>query len=258
MFDSKNKNKRFCSIKCQNKAMWESPGYREKMCVKNKEVHNSPEMIEKKLKQWQDPIFKEKMILIQKEVRNRPIVKENFRRKITEFAQKDENRKKMSEFQTKYQNNEDVKEKNRLRCVEMWKNSDYRERLSQIHRDRWCNTEWVANYYSSHGKYYEYELPSGKIVKIQGYEPAALNELLKQYTEDDIMIGVKEINKEIGRIKYIQDDIEHSYYPDFYIKSTNTIIEVKSTWTYEKWKEKNELKKQACIDKGLNFKFMFI
>ena len=33
-------------------------------------------------------------------------------------------------------------------------------------------------------------------------------------------------------------------------------IEVKSTWTYNKQKEKNLLKQQACLDIGFKFKFM--
>ena len=43
------------------------------------------------------------------------------------------------------------------------------------------------------------------------------------------------------------------YFCDIYIPKTNTIYEVKSTWTYERNIEVNLLKKQACIDAGFNF-----
>ena len=43
------------------------------------------------------------------------------------------------------------------------------------------------------------------------------------------------------------------YYPDIYIKSLNKIIEVKSTWTYKMYKEKNIAKWNATINSGYEF-----
>lgn len=51
-------------------------------------------------------------------------------------------------------------------------------------------------------KFKEYTLPSGKILKLQGYELFGIEYLLKKYKEYDIIQGVKEINKEIGFIYY--------------------------------------------------------
>lgn len=99
-------------------------------------------------------------------------------------------------------------------------------------------------------------LPSGRIVKIQGYEPQVLDELLKTYVENDIVIGVKEMNKTIGQIKYEFEGRLKTYYPNFYIKSENKIIEVKSQWTFDKWKEKNLAKEQACLQQGFKFEFV--
>jgi len=48
------------------------------------------------------------------------------------------------------------------------------------------------------------------------------------------------------------------YYPDIYIKSENKIIEVKSDYTMKQHKNINLLKRQACLDKGLQFEFMII
>jgi len=47
----------------------------------------------------------------------------------------------------------------------------------------------------------------------------------------------------------------HRYYPDFYIKKDNKIIEVKSIYTYNIDIEKNLLKQKACLDAGYNFEF---
>jgi hypothetical protein len=87
----------------------------------------------------------------------------------------------------------------------------------------------------------DYTLPSGKTVKIQGYENYGLDYLLKSYTEEQIAIGRKnqpEIwwNDAKGK--------KHRYYCDFYIPHEDMVIEVKSTWTYEKGKECEKLARQ--------------
>jgi hypothetical protein len=108
-------------------------------------------------------------------------------------------------------------------------------------------------------KYKEYTLPSGKIVKIQGNEAYALDMLLKKYEENDIFVGRKNIENEIGQITYIdKNNHTHIYYPDIYVKSENKIYEVKSQFTYDIHKKINELKKQAVLDKNIEFKFLII
>jgi type III secretory pathway component EscU len=44
------------------------------------------------------------------------------------------------------------------------------------------------------------------------------------------------------------------YYPDFYIPKENLIIEVKSQWTLELHKDKNQAKFQAVKEAGFNFR----
>lgn len=104
----------------------------------------------------------------------------------------------------------------------------------------------------------EYNLPSGKVVKIQGYENFALDILLSKYEEDDLFISYYEIKEEIGILNYLMDDIDRIYIPDIYIKSENKIIEVKSEYTYNIEIDKNRLKREACIEIGLNFEFWII
>lgn len=101
-------------------------------------------------------------------------------------------------------------------------------------------------------KFKEYTMPSGKIIKIQGYENIALNELVNIYLENDINTG-----KYTPKIEYFKenDDNIHLYFPDIFIKSINKIIEVKSTWTYNKDLEVNTLKAEACKNNGYNFEF---
>jgi len=97
-------------------------------------------------------------------------------------------------------------------------------------------------------RYKEYKMPSGDIRKVQGYEPFALDILLKKYKEDDI----KTDRKDIPRITYIVNEINKFYFPDIYIPSENKIIEVKSSWTY-KCKLDNIQEKANATKKGFNY-----
>lgn len=101
-------------------------------------------------------------------------------------------------------------------------------------------------------KFKEYIFPCGEARLVQGYEPLALNILVEQgYTSKDIMTD----KQTVPEIWYFNNEINHRYFPDIFIPNENRIIEVKSTWTYEKEKDKNLLKAQACRDSGYIFEF---
>lgn len=78
---------------------------------------------------------------------------------------------------------------------------------------------------------------------LQGYENVAIDELLKTYNENDI---------ELDNIPKIPFDNKW-YFPDIFIPIKNLIIEVKSSYTYEKQLEKNLLKAKATIEFGYNY-----
>ena len=98
-------------------------------------------------------------------------------------------------------------------------------------------------------KYKEYRMPSGQIRKVQGYEPYALDELVKLFTEEQI----KTDRTDIPFIDYNSDGKQRRYFPDIYIPHENRIIEVKSTWTYSCKTDYIKEKQQACIDAGYNY-----
>lgn len=104
----------------------------------------------------------------------------------------------------------------------------------------------------------EYKLPSGKVVKVQGYENFALDILLKKYNEDEISITYADIKEEIGTINYLLESQSKIYLPDIYIKTYNKIIEVKSKYTYLIEESKNIVKKETCISMGIDFEFWII
>ena len=94
------------------------------------------------------------------------------------------------------------------------------------------------------------------VFKIQGFEGNAIDILLNTYKEDDIETSRKEITKLVGSFMYNLEGIDRRYFPDIYIKSINTIIEVKSEYTFSKDLVKNNLKKLSVENKNINFEYM--
>ena len=95
----------------------------------------------------------------------------------------------------------------------------------------------------------DYTLPSGEIIQVQGYENLALDELFENnYKEDEIITQCDEIEYEFN-------NKIHYYYADIYLINENKIIEVKSTWTFDKDYDKNIAKKNACLEQGFDFEF---
>jgi hypothetical protein len=98
-----------------------------------------------------------------------------------------------------------------------------------------------------------YSMPSGKIVKVQGYEGIGIDELLKSgFTEDEIDVHCKTIYREF---LYHYNGLYRSYLPDIYIPKTNTIIEIKSDYIYMKERLQNIQKAKCCIALGYEFEF---
>jgi hypothetical protein len=110
--------------------------------------------------------------------------------------------------------------------------------------------------YGGRYKWHKFILPSGAVVKTQGYENKAILLLLLSYNEEDIIIGGKAIRKELGNIFYVCNEKKHLYVPDIYIKSLHTIIEVKSEWTFQKNEDINALKMAAVLKSGIKFRYM--
>jgi len=102
---------------------------------------------------------------------------------------------------------------------------------------------------TQNSRYKTYSLlsPSNKECRVQGYERFVVPKLWETYGEMDVIINKKEIPK----IYYFYNR-RRKYYPDAFVRSTNTIIEVKSTYTI-----KCELlipKMESCISLGYNIK----
>ena len=68
---------------------------------------------------------------------------------------------------------------------------------------------------------------------------------------------LNKISVENGKtIKYFFDGRKRVYFSDFYLESKNLIIEIKSSYTYKRYLNKNLAKQKACLDQGYNFIFI--
>lgn len=97
-----------------------------------------------------------------------------------------------------------------------------------------------------------YIFPSGKEISCQGYEPLALDKLIKQdnILEEDIVTGCKNV----PTIWYNDtQNKKHRHYVDIFIPSQNRCVEVKSTWTAEKKKDNIFFKQEAAKQLGYNY-----
>jgi len=251
--ESQNKPDNKLKKSIRMKKLWNDKKFRDKM----EEYYIREDVCKQKsyiMKEISNTVeFKEKMSIISKEVGNRPEVKKFRSDKLKQYHIEH------PEFKNQLRDNWlDPVYRNKM-CLIQKEIQNSEERKNSMHKimvEYWKDLNFVEKHFNSSNKYKNYTLPSGKIVKIQGYESKALDELLQTYEENDIFIGIKIINSEIGKISYFKENKEHTYIPDIYIKSINTIIEVKSNWTYNINKDVNILKKEACLNQGFNFKFM--
>lgn len=93
-----------------------------------------------------------------------------------------------------------------------------------------------------------YILPSGRVIKLQGYEPDAVNQLLCTRSEAELDFD------NIPSIPYADTDgHKRVYYPDIFVPKENLIIEVKSWWTLKRNLGINCCKQEAVTSSGYHF-----
>ena len=136
---------------------------------------------------------------------------------------------------------EEIKEKIKQTCLKKY-GVEYASQCQEIYEKQNKNSYYLK----------EYIFPSGNVIKIQGYEYYALDELIinEKINESDIITGCKNVptiwyNDENGK--------KHRHYVDIFIPSQNKCIEVKSTWTATKGKEYIYLKQNAAKELGYKY-----
>jgi|694.fasta_scaffold124048_3 hypothetical protein len=157
-----------------------------------------------------------------------------------------------------------LKDKYKQTCLEKYgkenhtQNENVKEKIKQSNIIKYGvenvmqNVEIMEKSSKNAYKSKQYILPSGKIIKIQGYENLALDYLIniENISENDILTGCKNV----PTIWYNDNkEKSHRHYVDIYIPSQNKCIEVKSTWTAEKNKNCIYLKQESAKKLGYNY-----
>jgi len=156
---------------------------------------------------------------------------------------------------------EEVKQKIRETCIVNYgvenpsQNEEVKERRKQTNIKRFGvpyatqNSEISEKQSKTAYKSKDFHFPSGRIDRVQGYEPFGLNELLfeENIHEDEIITN----RSSVPRVSYIDKNGKTRYYfVDIYIPSQKRCIEIKSTWTAEKKKDYIFIKQQALKNAG--------
>lgn len=95
-----------------------------------------------------------------------------------------------------------------------------------------------------------YTLPSGKIIKVMGYENIFLD-----FIFDKNILNENEIVYDVPSIQYIENNFKRRYVPDFYIPKYNLIVEVKSLYITKRQGGVHNLlcKRKGVLDAGYRF-----
>jgi hypothetical protein len=205
---------------------------------------------------FQNKNIKEKIkqIMLKKYGVEHPLQNEEFKNKAKQTT--------IDKFGTEYASQlSQFKEKVKQTCLKKYgvenaaQNSIIKEKMKKTNLERYgvenaAQSQEIQEITQKNAKKYkEYKMPSGNTVKVQGYEPFALDELIKTYKEDDI----KTERKEVPRITYTVNNKQRYYFPDIYIPSENKIIEVKSTWTYKSKQDNIQQKADATKKAGYDY-----
>jgi hypothetical protein len=100
--------------------------------------------------------------------------------------------------------------------------------------------------------------PSGVEWYLQGYEPLAAPELIKEYGEENIIAAI-DGDRCVPAIPWFDEDgTKRYYFCDFYVDSLNLLIEVKSTWTAKQNAVKIKRTRKASNELGYDFRLIVL
>lgn len=158
--------------------------------------------------------------------------------------------------------NKDVQEKQRLAINEqfgvdnVFQNKDIIEKIQNIMVERYgyAHALQISEFAEKASKnaYLSkpFTFPCGNVIHVQGYEHFALELLVQQgKTFEDITTD----RRYVPEIWYELENKKHRYFCDIFMHKEHKIIEVKSTWTFEKKQDNIPHKAQACLDEGFEY-----
>lgn len=98
--------------------------------------------------------------------------------------------------------------------------------------------------------YYKDYTLFGERIRVQGYEGKVLDYLITnfQFKKGEILAGGK---KNTPFVRYLDEkNLNRLYFPDIFIPKSNLLIEVKSSFTYDRHKANVHQKAKGCLESG--------
>lgn len=114
------------------------------------------------------------------------------------------------------------------------------------------NADILTKSHEAAFRYKPHTLPSGRVVRLRGYEPQALDWLLRSFSENELeVVGVPSI-------PYLYQGGEHRYFPDIWIPSRHLLVEVKSLYTLRVGFQVLQAKAEAVLAAGYAFSVILV
>ena len=191
----------------------------------------------------------------------RRIISEDTRRRMSSWIRSNSMRKKISESLTgnpHYRSRIGIplsverKRKISERMTGRTLSLDHRHHISDKLRGRKLSPTHIMNSMIGQEKSVYRRKPynlGNKVIMTQGYENITLDKLISEGISPE---NIKTITPEKPRVEYFWNGKNRWYYPDCYIKSSNTIVETKSDWTWKADLDKNLSKIKSSQGCGHN------
>jgi len=135
---------------------------------------------------------------------------------------------------------EEIQNKNKRTCLEKYG-------VQHPMQDPDIFTKCMRNQQRTAYKFKKFISSSGKEYDVQGYEGQVIRYLLNLGTDENDLTNLRD---EMPVVEYEFGGAKRKYFPDVFIKSVNTLIEVKSEYTFSKDFDKNMAKHEAAKRAG--------
>jgi len=134
------------------------------------------------------------------------------------------------------------------------KHGQFNQRPNNHINGHGCHKCGIENRKCNNGfKWKTYVFLDGRKVNVQGYEPQTISLLLSSSIAPENIC----LNKDDKPIIYYNWNGKlHMYFPDCYIPTSNTIVETKSLWYWNKDIEQNIAKINGSLSQGYNIRFV--
>ena len=122
---------------------------------------------------------------------------------------------------------------------ELFKDPEFMQRHIDMTKKAWADGKYDG-VKVGRCKWYDYKLQNGETVKVQGKWELAY---VKYLDKNNIKFKCHR-----GRIPYVSNGEEHSYYPDFYLIDSDEYIDVKNDYHWNLQKEKFDNINSFCLN----------